>query len=375
MSEEMRIDTIRIGERHRKQLGDIEALAQSIADVGLLHPVVVTPDGMLIAGQRRLAAVRLLGWADVPVTVVDLADVVLGERAENIARLDFTPTEAVAIGRTLEEREAEKAKLRMLRTLNRGSSSPARETFPSGEMGRTSDKVGAVVGMSGKTYDKASQVVQAAERDPDVFGDLPEMMDDKSIDRAYREMRKRDMADVPPMPTDKYRVLYADPPWFYAQVIDKYGPAERHYPTMKTEEICDLGDEVKSIAADNAVLFLWSTSPKLKDAIGVAEAWGFRYTGAMFVWDKIKHNYGHYNSVRHELLLICAKGSCTPDDPKLIDSVQTIERSKEHSEKPEEFRTIIDTLYTNGKRIELFARKAVEGWDTWGNEAPAEGGE
>ena len=60
----MKIDQIQIGFRYRKDLGDLRALAQSIEEVGLLHPVVVTAEGRLIAGQRRLAACRLLGWAD-----------------------------------------------------------------------------------------------------------------------------------------------------------------------------------------------------------------------------------------------------------------------------------------------------------------------
>jgi N6-adenosine-specific RNA methylase IME4 len=171
---------------------------------------------------------------------------------------------------------------------------------------------------------------------------------------------------------DKYRIVYADPPWFYSQVIEKYGPAERHYPTMTQEELCALGDDIKEIITSDAVLFLWSTAPKLKDAFEVAESWGFRYTGAQFIWDKVKHNYGHYNSVRHEILLICVKGSCTPDSDKLIDSVQTIERSRKHSEKPEQFRDIIDAMYPNGKRIELFARQIPQNtqriWDIWGNE-------
>jgi len=84
------------------------------------------------------------------------------------------------------------------------------------------------------------------------------------------------------------------------------------------------------------------------------------------VWDKIKHNMGHYNSVRHEFLLICTRGSCTPDVVKLYDSVQAIERT-EHSKKPEEFRAIIDTLYTHGNKIELFARQPADGWEVWGN--------
>ena len=66
---------------------------------------------------------------------------------------------------------------------------------------------------------------------------------------------------------------------------------------------------------------------------------------------------------------VCTRGSCTPDVVQLFDSVQSIERT-EHSVKPEEFRTIIDTLYPYGKRLEMFARRTAGGaWETWGNEA------
>lgn len=163
----------------------------------------------------------------------------------------------------------------------------------------------------------------------------------------------------------QYKVLYADPPWDYTINKAGDGDARDHYSTMSLEELCDL--PVKKLAEEDAVLFLWTTSPFAEKAFSVIEAWGFTYK-AMFVWDKVKHNMGHYNSVRHELLYICTKGSCTPEIKKLYDSVQSIERTKKHSEKPEEFRQIIDTLYPSGSKIELFARKKVDGWDTWGNE-------
>ena len=82
----MGIDEIQIGFRYRKDLGDLRSLADSIAEVGLLHPVVVTPEGRLIAGQRRLEACRLLGWDDVPVTGVDLYQAARGEAHENFVR-------------------------------------------------------------------------------------------------------------------------------------------------------------------------------------------------------------------------------------------------------------------------------------------------
>ena len=139
---------------------------------------------------------------------------------------------------------------------------------------------------------------------------------------------------------------------------------EDYYPQQSTEWICNQPVDVLALA--DSILFLWATSPLLPDALQVIDAWGFVYK-AMFVWDKIKHNMGHYNSVRHELLLIAVRGSCLPDEPKLFDSVVEIERQR-HSEKPEFFREVIDTLYPLGPRIELFARQACPGWAAWGNQ-------
>lgn len=161
----------------------------------------------------------------------------------------------------------------------------------------------------------------------------------------------------------KYRVVYADPPWSYGdkQNIDGLGGAEKHYTTMPLDEICKIPVPTEK----DAVLFIWVTSPMLEDVFKVINAWGFKYKTS-FVWDKVAHNMGHYNSVRHELLLIATKGSCVPDVKKLFDSVVSIERT-EHSKKPSKFREIIDTLYPVGERLEMFAREAPEGWDVWGN--------
>jgi len=167
-----------------------------------------------------------------------------------------------------------------------------------------------------------------------------------------------------------YRVIYADPPWSYgSKNLDRYGAAEAHYWTLSTPEICALapnGTAVDDLAEDDAVLFLWATSPLLPDALEVIDAWGFTYK-ASFVWDKVKHNYGHYNSVRHELLLLGTKGSCLPDSPELHDSVVSIERTG-HSGKPAYFRELIEKLYEQGSRLELFAREHPAGWDSWGSE-------
>ena len=167
---------------------------------------------------------------------------------------------------------------------------------------------------------------------------------------------------------EKFRVIYSDPAWSYNDKQDtpQLGGAAKHYDTMSVNEICKL--PVNEISEKDSVLFLWVTSPLLEDAFTVIKAWGFKYKTS-FVWDKVKHNMGHYNSVRHEMLLIATKGSCTPDNKKLYDSVQSIERNDNHSEKPIEFLNIIDDLYNYGNKLEMFCRNIKkEKWYGWGNE-------
>src|SRR5215472_12350680 len=108
------IDSIIVGERHRRDMGDIAGLAQSIDEVGLLQPIAVTFDGHLIAGERRLRAVELLGWKTIPYTPIpiNLNQIVRGEFAENTIRKDLTLSEAVAIKRALEPLEKAAAKER-----------------------------------------------------------------------------------------------------------------------------------------------------------------------------------------------------------------------------------------------------------------------
>ena len=106
----MAIADIKIGKRHRRDMGDIDAFARNLDEVGLLHPVVVRPDGKLIAGERRLRAAKVLGWTKIPITVVDLKKVALGEYAENTFRKAFTPSEMVEIADAIEPIERERAK-------------------------------------------------------------------------------------------------------------------------------------------------------------------------------------------------------------------------------------------------------------------------
>ena len=226
------------------------------------------------------------------------------------------------------------------------------------------------LGMVKKIQEKAPEEVKAKLQTGEV-----------SINQAYKEIKKEEKKEEIEKRREeireslvlyelkatekKYRIIYADPPWKYGNAMPEYvTEPQDYYSLMSTEDISKM--PVKDITEQNSVLFMWTTSPHLPEALDVVKAWGFTYK-TTFIWDKIKHNMGHYNSVRHEILLVCTKGSCTPDVKKLFDSVQSIERT-EHSKKPEQFREIIETLYTFGNRIELFARTAPNGWDVFGNQ-------
>lgn len=210
MHETRRIGQIEVGKRQRKDLGDIRSLADSIEAVGLLHAVVIDGQGRLIAGQRRLEAVKLLGWDKVPVRVVDLDVLAEGEWVENACRKDFAPSEVAAIARVLRPREEEKAARRQLGGLKQGDEPPVRANDHDGAGGRVRDLVARFAGVSGRTLDKIEAVVAAAEEDPEKYGRLVEEMDSepRAVHRCFgklQTMRLEDGERKPGRPAEERR--------------------------------------------------------------------------------------------------------------------------------------------------------------------------
>lgn len=189
------LEEIQLGDRVRKEMGDLKSLAESMERHGLLQPIVVKTDHTLVAGQRRIEAARLLGWSEIAVTVVDVEDLLSAEQDENTIRKDFTPTEAVAIGRLIEEQHRPAALERMRegwRNRTERGDPQHKRGEGSGAHPQVDDAAGAAVGMSRATYQRAKAVVAAAEKAPEQFGDLPARMDETgNITGAHREMQRR----------------------------------------------------------------------------------------------------------------------------------------------------------------------------------------
>lgn len=369
------IASIKVGGRYRKDLGDIEALARSIKEVGLLHPVVIAPSGVLIAGQRRLEACRRLGWREVPVRVVDVAEIIRGEYAENVVRKDFVPSETVAITRALEPIERQAAEERRRATQLAGRTRGGQPIFGGGKLplpnqkGKTRDRVAAYVGISGRTLERAVEVVEAAEREPERFTALVEEMDRTGrVNGIYKKLVTLQQAEViakepPPLPTGPFRVIVADPPWEYEKrAADPSHRGNLPYPSLALEEIKAL--PVRSLAAEDAVLWLWTTNAHMQVVFEVVEAWGFE-SKTILTWVKDRMGTGDWLRGQTEHCILAARGR-----PVItLTNQTTVLRGavREHSRKPDSFYELVESLCP-GTKVELFARAARKGWVAHGNQ-------
>lgn len=164
----------------------------------------------------------------------------------------------------------------------------------------------------------------------------------------------------------KFQVILADPPWRYNYSKSKSRKIENNYPTMSIDDICKLN--IGSIVDEDCILFLWTTAPKLEEAFKVINSWGFKYKTGM-IWNKKKMGLGYYSRIQHEHILIATKGKIKPPEPA-VRPRSIIEKwwTKKHSEKPIEMYEIIEKMYPDKNKIELFSRAARSGWSNWGNE-------
>ncbi len=181
------------------------------------------------------------------------------------------------------------------------------------------------------------------------------------------------MAVYPPFPKKRYGIIYADPPWDYKGQLQhtgaggkESGGAIRHYPTVPVSEMMTW--DVPAISEDDCLLFMWSSSPHLDQAIQLGKAWGFRWATVAFVWDKQRPNPGFYTMSQCELCLVFRRGRIPkPRGARNIRQLVQAKRTR-HSEKPAAVREGIEQMFPHQGKIELFARKRYPHWDAWGLE-------
>lgn len=181
------ISAIKIGDRLRKDVGNISELAASIDEIGLLHPIVINEKDELVAGYRRIQAYKCLGRNSIPYTRINIDDLRRGEYDENVVKEAFTISELVAIKRAVKETRVGHRPSMAEEQSSRNNNIRNFRTFPKGSSSKIAGKIG---GYSARTIEKAEIVVQAAEKNPKLFMPILEKVDagTMKVDRAYKKV-------------------------------------------------------------------------------------------------------------------------------------------------------------------------------------------
>jgi len=389
---ELKISDVIVGNRKRKlNESKVQSLAESFSSIGQLQPITVSEGDYgtyrLIAGLHRLEAAKAIGWEKIQAAVFEGGEIEteLAEIDENLMRNDLTVLEQ---GEHLARRQE---LIGFKQGDNRFTTGRGETVSPL----KTTLEIAKDIGLTERSAQHRMQVarnivpeVKDAIRDTEIANSTTQLLElarlapekqvevaksitdgavsiadaFKNINKEKRE-RMHEEKRTRELPTGKYAVIYADPPWQY----DNSGfneAADNQYPTMPLDEICEL--PITDLADETTVLFLWATNPLLPEALKVLAAWGFEYkTNIAWIKDAGRGK-GWYLKSKHELLLIGVKSE-TPHPIERPDSCFEADRGSVHSRKPEKAYEIIESMYP-GSKIELFSRVARNGWDSWGNE-------
>lgn len=233
---------------------------------------------------------------------------------------------------------------------------------------RTAEKVAEIFNTN---KDYINQAKKLKEESPEKFEQV--MKGEKNFSEIKKEEKKeiqqkqfqalKEKENLPIV--DKYDVIVIDPPWQMEKIEREVAPNQVgfDYPTMTIDDI----KNIKIPAEDNCHLFMWTTQKYLPASFEILNTWGFKYVFTM-VWHKNggfqPFNLPMYNC---EFILYGRKGTPSFVDLKQFFTCFNADR-KAHSEKPEEFYNVIRRV-TAGKKLDMFNRRLIEGFDTWGNES------
>lgn len=352
-------------------------LEESLKEEGCRDPVVVWKNtGHLIDGHHRVEICDRLGipYKIQELSIADDVDAKIWMLRNQFNRRNLPDYIKGDLALELEELEAQKARKRQ--ACGQGGSlllQRVAEGSDPDEKGTTRDKIGSQVGLSGEQIRRIKKIKEKASPE-----DIEALRNGtKSVRGVYTRVR---MVEAKSQAKEKlealesiqvseskgvYDVISIDPPWNIDGpfgIANSAGYMPMQYPTMSVEEIKDL----KVPCSEDCHVFLWTTQKFLRYAFDVIDAWGLDYV-CTFTWAK---NGGpqplglpQYNS---EFFLYARKGK-----PKFIDTKNffTVLNAKRtgHSAKPEEFYDMLRRV-TAGRRLDMFNRREIEGFDCWGNE-------
>jgi len=356
---------------------ELELLTASIRRDGCRDPLVVW-DGLLIDGHHRHAICTAHGidYTTRAIAFDSREEAIIWIIETQAGRRNLPLWQRCELALVVEKNEAVLAKRRQAEAgpkEGRGKKPTASGNISGSGRGDARDKAAPIANTTGRTLSKVKAVL--AHGDEKIIADA--RAGELSVSKAYTlatepERRKKRIdkiiaastaGDGPDCSTI-YPLILADPPWQYEHDVYKSRSLENQYPTMTLDAICDLTVP----AAPSCALFLWAPSSILEQAFRVINAWNFSYR-TCFVWVKDKIGMGYFARQRHELLLFAIRGDIpAPPTKDRADSVIEAPRLR-HSQKPDVVYDIIERMYPDLPKVELFARASRDGWARWGHEA------
>lgn len=384
-----------------------QEIAESIKQVGLLNPITVDRNFVLIAGHNRLEACRLLGRNQIECNVRhDLTGLnsKLAEIDENLVRDDLTVLEQAT---WLRKRKATYLELypETGHGMRNGQTSK-NETISSLKKSSFTDSTAEKTNQSKRTIEQNIQIAAELEEYMEVLQNLPiadhkrELLELARINKEDKDIGQKIIAALKADPdanfktvvADKIRetkrdeniqkledisakrakalvgvfdVIVYDPPWPSKKIERHERPNQSglDYPTLTEEELLNLSIP----AADDCHLWVWTTHKYFPLALEMIKSWGFKYV-CIFTW----HKPGGFQPVglpqyNSEFAIYARKGTPKFIDTKAFPVCFSADRGK-HSEKPQEFYDMVKRV-TAGRRLDMFSRRKIEGFEAWGNEA------
>lgn len=362
------------------EASELWQLEENIRAHGCRDPLVLW-HGILLDGHNRLriCLAHKLPYTTVEILLPSRDHALLWMELNQLGRRNLKDDQRGAIGFRVEKRLVAIAKLEQRRAAGKRGGRGKKKSGATAVVAplklRTVRIVTKVAKKAGVSERKLRTVREIAKKRGEEAVDQI-AAGEKTIAEIKTEIRRAERAEKlaliaavsQELPDRKFAILYADPPWRY-EFSDEARAIENQYPTLTLEELSK--KPIQDVALDDALLFLWATSPKLEEAIELAKAWGFTYRTSM-VWVKDQIGMGYYARQQHELLLICKRGELPAPDPFLRPSSVINAPRLEHSAKPPVVREIIDRMYPGIEKLELFARGPLPaGWSGWGNQAEA----
>lgn len=364
---------------------DFEQLVDDIKDNGLIHPITLLENKVLDGRNRYRACLQ----AEVEPKFAEFSgnDAISFVISCNASRRDLTASQRACAAVNAEQLVNRLQKEAKERQKELGKSHGLGPSGKNSLRGRPRDFLAKRFRVNSRYVEDAfvikrlrreiekltlkpelewKELVQKCNGLSDLFNEV--LSGKKTLADAKRERDRFDydkrVVEAALKKTEVPQVVLADPPWQYEKGSTTTSrEIENQYDTLTVEDIIA---QIPTTAPD-AVLFLWATQPLLRQALDVINAWGFEYkTGA--IWDKEVIGMGYWFRIQHELLLVGVKGKVPPPAEFLRVSSIFREKRTEHSKKPLCVYEWIEKAFPTERKLEMYARKAREGWGIQANE-------